>query len=175
MGEIIDEIKELLKIKKFNSIEEMNKFVQEHADQKNSTPLEDFGGLSPAQMSKLLYIPFDSNDSPVVFNCNLSEDELKNALFYCEARKFLNLIKDNSPIPATISGNLNRNFVSSAMNITKYETSSIREYCKVINEQDFFWLHITRLIFKFADLIRVSNQEIYDYKKGKRYTECGAR
>jgi hypothetical protein len=46
----------------FESMEEAQQFVQERVGRKNRTPRDDFQGLSPEQMHRLLHFPFGSPD-----------------------------------------------------------------------------------------------------------------
>lgn len=169
MGEILKDLKELLEERKFESLDDANRFLKEFTGSKNRAPVDDLGGLSPIQMHNLLYTPVDSVYSPVAVNKNLNESELANSLFYRDSKKFLELFEKESPVKTTITGNLNRKFISKAMEITDFDISDILKYCKVINELDFFWLHRIRIIFTLAGLIRKRTGSFSITTKGEKY------
>lgn len=60
--EIREELQELMQEQKFSSLEEANEFIKEHNDKRNNTPLNEFQGLSPYEMHRLLHFPFESPD-----------------------------------------------------------------------------------------------------------------
>lgn len=164
---MLDELKEILKNKHFDSEEELQKFIQEYMQKQNLKPLEDFGGLTPEQMTKLLYTPVYSGSSPLQLNINLPADDLAGSIFYTEARKVLELILE-SPPKLTATGNLTREFVSKYMAVTGFDTKIIREYNKVINEEDFFDLHIIRVVLDLAGLIRKRSKHFIASSDGKK-------
>ncbi len=149
------EIEELMKDKDFDSIEEMNQFLGEYTMRKNNTPREEFGGLSPVDMAALLGETVYSEKSQVILSGDIKEKLLESSLFYRDGKKFLKLFNERDPVKMTTAKNLNRKFVSKAIEICDYKKE--REtwfYKKTINEQDFWWLHIIRVVFEVGGLIK---------------------
>src|SRR3546814_13534079 len=55
-----DILRNALKGQQFNSLEEAQTFVARHAQMQNQRPREEFHGLSPEQMHRILNQPFNS-------------------------------------------------------------------------------------------------------------------
>ena len=55
----------------FNSLQEAQETVNRVVNERNNTPLDDFCGLSPAQMTRLLYDPF-GEENPARYNLELT-------------------------------------------------------------------------------------------------------
>ena len=54
----VSQLKEAIEGRSFNSLREAQETINRVANEQNNTPLEEFCGLSPAQMDRLLYDPF---------------------------------------------------------------------------------------------------------------------
>lgn len=55
------ELEDLAADREFDSLEDFQAFADRFMAQRNQAPVDDFCGLSPDQMSKLLYAPLDSS------------------------------------------------------------------------------------------------------------------
>ena len=60
LAEVKDEINKFMEGKQFASLEDLEAQVQSFYQQRNQTPLDDFQGLSPDQMYRMLNFPFDT-------------------------------------------------------------------------------------------------------------------
>ncbi len=165
------EIKEILKGKDFSSIKEMNDYLMDYSMKKNRTPRAELGGLSPVMMAALLYEPVDSPKSPLKFSKKIEEEKLNKSLFFIDAKRILKLFKDLSPVKMTVSKNLNRKFVAEVLKVSEYkkEQETWLYEKKAMNEQDFWWLHIMRIIFDIAGIIRKRKGAFHIAKAGKEY------
>ena len=114
----------------FGSLNEVQAFVGRHTQQRNQRPLDEFHGLSPEQMHRLLHFPFTSP----------------------ELVRFPEVL-DTKP---TAKGNLPRKFCREAAP-AYWGEEVYRENTRfggINREEDFLDLHITRLTAELAGFIR---------------------
>lgn len=136
----------------FNSLEEVQSFVARHAQMQNLQPLEEFHGLSPEQMHRILNHPFNSPGLA-------SFPELINSMPAVPILRLFELLTDaigDDGLKPTAKGNLPRNFCREAAlaywGEEKYQYNT--RYGGINREEDFSDLHVTRLIAELAGLIR---------------------
>jgi len=153
----------------FKSIEELNKKLQQDMDARNATPDPDMGGLSPNQVTRLVYFSWDDDRFPLRFNTQLSQAELKGSAFFANATIFMRtLVEQSDQNTATAAGNLNRSFVKLVFDrllMSDDHRRSILEFNKVINEQDVWALHIARVICQSAGLVHQRKNKFLVPKK----------
>jgi hypothetical protein len=153
----------------FKSIEELNKKLQQDMDARNATPDPDMGGLSPNQVTRLVYFSWDDDRFPLRFNTQLSLSDLKHSVFFTNATVFLKtLVQQNDQNTATVAGNLNRSFVKLVFDkllMSDDHRRSILEFNKVINEQDVWALHIARVVCQAAGLVHQRKNKFLVPKK----------
>ncbi len=142
----------------FEDIDEANEMAQEIMKARNAAPDAEMGGLSPDQVSRLIYLPWDDDNFPLKFNKKLELSELKNSVFFANAAIFLKtLVELKNENTATARGNLNRKVVKLIFDkliIEEDQKKSILKYNKVINELDVSPLHTIRIVCESAGLIR---------------------
>jgi len=153
----------------FEDIDEANEMAQEVMKSRNAAPDAEMGGLSPDQVSRLIYLPWDDDNFPLKFNKKLKLSELKNSVFFANATTFLKtLIESKNENAATAKGNLNRKFVKLIFDkliISEGHKKAILEYNKVINETDVFPLHVVRIVCQSAGLIQKRKNKFLVLKK----------
>lgn len=91
-------------------LEKLNEMVREYTDGYNNTPLEDFEGFTPNEMTGLLYAPFDPSRSCMRLNSEIDEEKLKGSYFVKDIRLYLERIRSLQPMKLTVKGNLQRKF-----------------------------------------------------------------
>ena len=145
-------LREALKGRQFDSLEEAQVFLDQITQQQNRQRLEEFHGLSPEQMYQMLNFPFASPELvrfPEVLDTNPTAPIL--TLF----ELLTNAIGDHGLKP-TVKGNLLRNFCREAARAywgeQRYQENT--RYGGINQEEDFADLHITRLVAELARLIR---------------------
>lgn len=151
------EIPSLLAGEEFSHLDEVNAVLQQHYQAKNQRPDPKMGGLSPDQVTRLIYTAWDDPNCPIQFNHNLSEPDLMDARYFQNFRIFLQAIREQNGIATTARGNLNRKFVEVMMDRMQWPNDymeRIRRYNKVFNEEDVFELHVIRLVCECGQLIR---------------------
>ena len=136
----------------FGSLSEVQTFVSRHTQQRNQKPLDEFHGLSPEQMHRMLDFPFASPEFvrfPEVLDTNPAAPILTLFGLLAEA------IGEKGLKP-TAKGNLPRKFCRDAA-LAYWGEEVYRERTRfggINSEEDFLDLHITRLTAELAGLVR---------------------
>lgn len=145
-------LREALGGQAFHSLEEAQAFANEHMQQQNQRPLDDFDGLSPDQMAGMLNRPFHS-PRLVVF------PEVLDSPPSAPITRLFSLLVEaigEQGLKPTAKGNLPRRFCREAA-LAYWGEEKYQEETRLggINrEADFFDLHVTRIVAELAGLIR---------------------
>ncbi|MEK7374334.1 MAG: SEC-C domain-containing protein, partial [Thermodesulfobacteriota bacterium] len=152
--EVLGELGKLVEGRSFGSLEELQTFTDRFMRQRNQASLDDFHGLSPEQMHRILIFPFDSPElvtyAPVVAG-DPKAPILTLFGLLAEAIGEMGL-------KPTATGNLPRNVCREAASVY-WGDEAIRENGRIAHiskEEDFFDLHVTRLVAGLSGLIRKS-------------------
>ena len=137
------------------------------------------GGIKPAwrdlspEVRSAFVDPSRIEDGPTIINENLSKEDLRGSHVANHAQLVLKAINDKQGVPLTQrKGNLTRKFVDemvSNFGWPKFSEEKIREYNKVINEDDFTPLHFIHLLLRTANLLRKYRNKIVITKLGTKY------
>jgi len=149
---VFAEVRQALAGHQFASLQEANAFLADFSRQQNRTGREDFAGLSPEQMGRLLYHPFDSPEI-VTFPEVLAAEPTAPILTLFGL--LVEAIGEQGLKP-TAKGNLPRAFCREAA-LVYWGEDRYRErtrYGNINKEEDFFELHVARLVAEMAGLIR---------------------
>jgi hypothetical protein len=150
--DVLTELRKAIQEKDFSSLEEVQAFADALMPRQNQTPLDDFHGLSPAQMHSFFYFPFDSPGLVDFVSPLETEPEAPVITLF---RLLVEAIGEKG-LKTTTSGNLPRDFCREAA-LRFWGEEGYRErtrYGGINKEFDFFDMHITRLIAKLAGLLR---------------------
>lgn len=131
---------------------------------------ERLGLPSPMEAATLLYANWDNPSGAIQLNEELTEDELKRVGFLANTRIFLAALQEADGVKATATGNLNRKFVGEmldAFHVRSEYLDDVRRYNKVVNELDFFPLHVVNIVAQLAGLHRRVKGVFRITKKGK--------
>lgn len=154
-GPVMAEIRELLQGRTFNSIDEVNALLKQHVQKQGQTALDDFDGLSPEQMHRFLYHPFNS-PQVATFPEKLAVTPEAPII-----RLFMLLAEGigEEGLKPTATGNLPRQFCRDALKayLGEEEYASMSRYGELRSETDFSRLHVTRLVAELAGLVRKYN------------------
>ncbi|GBE48818.1 hypothetical protein BMS3Bbin12_02008 [bacterium BMS3Bbin12] len=146
------ELRQALEGRQFTSLSEVQEFIEHHTQQRNQTPVDEFHGLSPEQMHRMLHFPFASPEVirfPAILDTNPKAPIL--TLF-----SLLTETIGEQGLKPTAKGNLPQKFCREAA-LAYWGETAYRENTRLggINrEYDFPDLHITRLVAELAGLIR---------------------
>lgn len=153
----IQAAQDLLESREFESTDDMNLAIRQLYESHNSSPREEFRGLSPDKVTALLYSDWDSSDAGLQCNDKLSFDEVDTAEILHNARVFLEALEGDNGTKATSLGNLNRRFVLSMVESMRWPDGYVDDlwrYNKVLNEEDVVDLNILKVVCDLAGLIR---------------------
>ena len=151
-AEVSRELREAMKGRQFNSLAEVQAFTDRYTQQRNQHPLDEFHGLSPEQMYRILHFPFTSPEW-VGFADVLSTTPTAPILNLFDL--LVEAIGEQGLKP-TAKGNLPRKFCREAA-LSYWGEETLRENTRFGNinrEEDFLDLHVTRLVAELAGLIR---------------------
>ena len=146
------ELRQAMEGRQFDSLEEVQAFVEQHTQQQNRRPLDEFQGLSPEQMVHFLHFPFTSPELvrfPEVLDTSPKAPILTLFSLLTEA------IGEQGLKP-TAKGNLPQKFCREAA-LAYWGEATYQENTRfggINKEEDFFDLHVTRLVAELAGLIR---------------------
>ncbi|NTW58741.1 MAG: SEC-C domain-containing protein [Nitrospirae bacterium] len=162
---------EILENRKFESHAEAQACIDKLTRERNSSPLEDFSGISPVQMYRFFHYPFDS---PGLIDYNLEIKRFPDAAFF---KLFSHLMQGvvNEDLKATALGNLPQKFVLAAAlhYFGEAEHAKMRRYMSFRTETDVMALHVVRLIAEAAGFIRKYKKRFQATKAGQRIVQQG--
>lgn len=136
----------------FGSLDEVEAFVGCHTEQRNRNPIDEFQGLSPELMHRMLHFPFASPDL-VLFPDVLDTSPTAPILTLFEM--LVEAIGETGLKP-TAKGNLPRKVCREAA-LTYWGEEVYREKTRfggINREEDFMDLHVARLVAELAGLVR---------------------
>lgn len=149
-SQVNDELSEFLEDRDFDDLKQVQSAADAFMLHRNNKPIDDFHGLSATQMQCLLDEPFATG----VLNLRFSEvDNIASCKVMILARYILNGIGDG--IKATAKGNLPKSLVLEAL--TEHDKYFERPWSlnRVNKEEDFFDLHVARLLLTLLKIIRI--------------------
>ncbi len=114
-------------------------------------PVEDQGGLTPAQVIQLSTTPVDSKESPLKLNPNVDLEGHPGPAFVVFVRYLLRVIHDAKKVKATKAGNLNRKFVRNLLQGCRAEglyDLPGQPADSDAGEKDIFELHLARCLLE---------------------------
>jgi hypothetical protein len=121
---------------------------------------------------RLLFANWNAPDSPIHLADDLSLDDVKDVLFFDQARQFLRLMVENKGAPLTATGNLNRAYVAQMiekLNWLRHYAKPLLEggLCKVINEGDVRPLGVLHGVCEYGKLIHKRRNRVFVTSKGR--------
>jgi hypothetical protein len=151
-SDALEAIKQALTQQEFASAQEVDAFVKAFTQQQNNAGNPDFQGLSPHQMHHLLTRPLDAPDI-LVFNTQ--PPGVEEAPIMRLFQMLVEAIGDKG-LKATAMGNLPQKFSREAALRYWSEQEHARQtrYGGINREEDFFDLHVVRVVAEIAKLIR---------------------
>ena len=149
---VSDELRKALGDRQFTSLDEVQAYLNHHVQQRNRRPVDEFHGLSPEQMYRMLNFPFTS---PELVRFPEVVDTAPAAPILTLFNLLVEAIGEHGLKP-TAKGNLPRKLCRDAALIYwGQETYGERTRFGGINrEDDFPDLHITRLVAELAGVFR---------------------
>jgi len=157
------------------SQDDVEAFAQRHIDNYNTRPQDELGGLSPVHAFQLLRDEWVSgprgempgpNDPPgptdppqpaVYLADDLEPGRITKTPFFLWSHRFVTAVAAADGVKATARGNLPRKFVDLMLQMDIWPDgylASVKRHNKVINENDHWWLHVTRIVADMAGLVK---------------------
>ena len=153
---ISNDLADLLAGKDFDSLEEVQAFTDQFMRGKNQEPTDDFHGLSPSTMHRMLHFPFESPDliefpehvgreaeAPILTLLEILFDQIGSGIKPTATGK----------LPLKICRNVRSVFAERHSDFDKI--SSPFGGMRINTESDFMDLYVTRLVAELAGLLRV--------------------
>ena len=153
--------------KEKNLMNNIPKEIIKEIEERNSTSLPQFDGLSPIEMQNLLYRIFEDG-CPVELN-KLSPSEYLEVPILNEAKYILKIIEDSEELKLTPRGNLPTKIVADIYNQGFIKEDHIEAgIVKLRTERDSLSITVTRLILEIAGIIKKRNNKLSLTKKGSK-------
>ncbi len=158
-----DELQQLLAGQEFNSLEDVQAVTNQFMQQRNQRPQDDFQGLSPELVHRMLHFPFDSAEFfsfPEVLSTEPEAPILTLVQWITDAI-------DEKGLKATAKGNLPQKLCrNAALDYWKdLPDDDIHHRMSVNKEEDFMDLHVTRIILELAGLLRKAKGRFFLTRK----------
>jgi hypothetical protein len=137
-----------------DSLDDIRRKIEASINLYNTKPIEDFEGLSPADMRYILYDPF-SKDSPLRFKNNIPDKILDQIPILNQVEYLLHRINDIGEIKLTSTGSLPTTMVKEL-----YNQGFIKDYAiehgitKLYAETSCQPIHLTRIIVELSGFVK---------------------
>lgn len=153
-----------------SSEEELQMKLNALMERKNNDGIEQFFGLSPNDMQKVLYVPFSLSNTLFVFKPD--EECLKEHPFLKEVLFFLKKLKDLGELKGTQLGNLPRNFVQEFYHLFhSQEGHGLIPY----REEDLYQLSRLKTVLMECKVIKKRNNKFSLTQKGLKVLEANSQ
>ena len=176
MGEkgqqILDEVREAIQGKNFASMDELQDFVSQFMEEKNSCPADDFLGFSHDQIHRLLYTQslLELNDM-VTFNIGLGPEAFEDIPVVKNVFYFLSRLSELEPLKATQKGNLPLKFTRELLEA--FGTLPERRRISIRSEQEATSVLAIRYILKMCKWIKKEKKHFKLTLKGRKIVKGG--
>ena len=135
------------------TLEELQKHLDEEMHALNNRSMPDFEGYSPLEMQLILYKPWGPG-SPVQLK-KLKESEYQQIPFYNQTRYLATLIAQQGEVKLTPKGNLPVKIVEELYAQRFVKGTWAEQLTKKIHkEDDFFPIHLSRIMLEIAGLTK---------------------
>ncbi len=151
--------------------QEFNEMFLKLVGPQGRIPKSEIGGLFREQFTNLLKSDWDDEHGLIRFNKTLKLRDFQKAWILHRARALLGEVIDSGGVRATGAGNLNRKFVGLMLDRMTWPDGYIENLHavnKVINEEDVFPLHTTRIVLDLSGLLVLKKWVFSASNKGKQ-------
>lgn len=158
-----------MRSRRFATVAEARRHMERRMAEYNAAPQAELGGLSPARMQGLLSDDWEGG-GPLVLREDARLADLDGADLVWNARLLLGALEDAGGTRATAAGNLNRAFVGSLLERSRWPPDyleSLRAVSKVINEEQVYPLYRVRAVLQLAGLVRLTRGQFRVTRLGR--------
>ena len=166
-----EELEDTVKDKVFSSREEMQSFADEMMEKSNREPDEDFLGLSPEQVHRLLYFPLEQNEDIVKLDKKLPSKVFEGAPIVCHTLFFLSELAKVEPLKTTAKGNLPLKFAK--LLFDEIDDSRFKEWVRFRSEENSRKVITLRHVLRMAGWIKKEKMKFKLTRKGHGLLESG--
>ncbi len=173
---MFDDILEEKGFEEIETFEEFQEAVSQRVKNYNKTPQGELGGLTPEQVSALVFPDWPGPNSPLAINGSLPEQLAKQVRIVKNSRIFLETAREKGGLPSTKAGNLKRKAVADFLDRMKFDPDHvawIREHHTAINENHVRPLTILRVFLETAGLIDHHDGRFHPTAKGLNMLQPG--
>ena len=168
--DIFEEMRTALNDQNFRSMDEAQTFLDDLVVNKNAEPIPEFLGLSPEQMYRLLYRPFEEASDILTLSRDLIKEDLLEIPVVKETVHFLKRLGELQPLNTTVKGNLPQAFAREMHD--KFPEYPHFHY-PIRSEEEDSKLSALRHILDMAGWIKKRNQKFSLTQKGQNVVENG--
>ena len=172
IGDVNQELQKALAGQQFESLDDMQVFVDHKIQQGNEMPQVELGGFSPDQLQRLLYAPMKDQEM-IQWHNKIDSADFSNAPIMVIFHSVRNYLSSNKA-KATARGNLPRVLVIHVLEEYKnkvLDKKDVSDFETVYKESDFRELYIGRLIFELAGLIRKTKGHFVLTQKATKFND----
>lgn len=145
-------------------------------ERQNRSPRAELGGLSAAQVQRLLRADWMDRDGPLALAADLEAEEVRGSRVVDNARVLLTSALEEGA-PATRNGNLGRAFVQRMLDALEWPEHGRSELLalppKVVNEGDLPTLRSLRRLLEAAELLERKGPRFTVTDRGRALMETG--
>ncbi len=164
--EFNQELKDVLQKQEFDSLDDVQGFVDNYINEQSNQGVVAFHGLSPDEMHQLLYKPFDS---PSVINFNTSTlSELSQVPVVFLALELAKAMEEGGLKP-TAKGNLPQKLVKQVYQAYRQSIYKPKYELPINKEDDFYDLNVARHLMMLSGLMRKYDGKFVTSKQMKKY------
>jgi hypothetical protein len=170
VAEVLNEMRSAFRDQDFESIDEAQTFADAWLEKNNVAPLPEFMGLSPEQMHRVLYRPFEDTLDIATLNENISKEQIADVPVVRETVYFLKRLSELEPLKATVKGNLPRAFAQEIHSV--FPEAPGFDY-PIMSEQDDWKLSALRYVLDVGGWIKKRNQKFSLTRRGLNVVKNG--
>ena len=168
---VMDEMREEVNSREFDSLEEAQEFLDRFGDSKNRVPQLDFLGLSSEQVYRTLHHPLEDLEDMLRFNHRLEPVAFQDIPIVKNTLFFLTRLKDLEPLRATAKGNLPLTFARELHD--QYLDSSRPFQFKIRSEEESISVNTLRHVLRMCGWVKKEKNNYSLTKKGRSLVARG--
>ena len=166
-----EELERALAAHSFDTLRDVQAFAEAYMAEHNRSPQEVFHGLSPEQVHRLVYFPFDSPD---LIRINEAPQQVAAAPVLILFGVLVEAMGDKGLKP-TAKGNLPRAVCREAARrwLGEEKYAELTRFGNINREQEFEPVHVTRVVAELAGLIRKYRGRFIPSRECRRLLDGG--
>ncbi len=150
-------------------MQNMNNQFQGLTNIYNNSPVKEFENLAPVDMHRLLQEPINTNNAICKLNINIENNELDEACFFQDIRRYLFILQELQPIKLTSTGALPSSICKSLANMKMLEGDNwwyAKQKQTIVRESNFYYLGLLNSLPTLFGLTKKVNNKLSLTKKG---------